>query len=166
VNEVTIWHLEMNAADERVAKMDSQGMCITESRIKQFQVNRFLYQLVGADWQWHDKQHWSDHDWQTYVNRDSLKTWIAMVDGSIAGYFELLKEKDAVTEIAYFGLAPQFIGKGYGGYMLSEAIAEAWRWAMTERVIVNTCSRDHASALANYRARGFSLYREEKITQV
>ena len=41
------------------------------------------------------------------------------------GYFELnIQDKD--VELAYFGLFPQFVGKGLGGRLLSAAIENAW----------------------------------------
>lgn len=65
------------------------------------------------------------------------------------------------TEIAYFGLAAPFIGRGFGGYLLSEAIKCAWQIPSTRRVFVHTCTLDHESALRNYQARGLKVYKEE-----
>ena len=63
-------------------------------------------------------------------------------------------------EIAYFGLLPEFIGRGLGGVLLTSAIETAWAWTPTpSRVWVHTCNRDHPSALANYQARGFEIYK-------
>jgi GNAT superfamily N-acetyltransferase len=113
---------------------------------------------VGEQWQWQDKLTESDAQWETYVSDPNLRTWIAYYQGSIAGYFELKSDGQGTTEIMYFGLAPNFIGKGFGGYLLSQAILNAWAMTGTNRVFVHTCSLDHTSALANYKARGFKLY--------
>jgi GNAT superfamily N-acetyltransferase len=163
--DVTIWYLAMDMPEQLRSKTEANGMVTEEARVKQFQVNRFLYQFVGENWQWNDKSGWSTEDWQAYAECDNLRTWMARVDGSVAGYFELKKHENAVTELAYFGLTPSFVGKGYGGYMLTQAVNQAWSWGATERVIVDTCSLDHPSALANYKARGFSVYREEQVTK-
>ncbi len=48
-------------------KNNSYGLKIFECEIKQFQFNRFLYQLVGEDQEWFDKNTWSD------VNGKSLR---------------------------------------------------------------------------------------------
>ena len=61
----------------------------------------------------------------------------------------------------YFGLGVRFIGKGMGGYLLSQAIEKAWSLENTQRVWVHTCSLDHPSALKNYQARGFSIFKTE-----
>jgi len=155
-----IYYLEMNSAKELNVKGDSLGLVIKEAKIDEFRLNKFLYQLVGEQWQWHDKLMQSDNQWQQYVEDKNLRTWIAYYQGSIAGYFELKSDDLGNTEIMYFGLAPHFIGKGFGGYMLSQAIAKAWAINNTKRLLVNTCSLDHACALANYKARGFKVYKE------
>ncbi len=64
------------------------------------------------------------------------------------------------VEIAYFGLLPEFIGRGLGGDLLTSAIENAWAWSPAPfRVWVHTCNRDHPGALANYQARGFKIYK-------
>ena len=128
----------------------------------QFQFNRFLYQLVGKDWAWTDRLSWSDEQWKAYAESDNLRTWVAYYKGSPAGYYELEQQKGGDVEIAYFGLAPKFIGQGFGGYLLSRAIKSAWKMKGTKRVWVHTCTLDHPSALHNYQARGLEVYRVEK----
>ena len=77
----------------------------------------------------------------------------------MAGYFELF-EREHEVEIIYFGLAPSFIGKGFGGALLTRALEEAWRMN-PNRVWVHTCTLDHAAALSNYKARGMVVYKTE-----
>jgi GNAT superfamily N-acetyltransferase len=156
--EVTVWYLEARSPDDLISAPDPGGIDIREARVKQFQFNRFLYQLVGGPWQWTDKLNWSDEQWRDYAEADEMRTWAAWVDGSPAGYFELQKQPDGSVEICYFGLAEKFIGRGFGAYLLTESIRQAWSWEAT-RVSVNTCTLDHPSALANYQARGLSIYK-------
>jgi len=157
-----IYYLEMNSIDELNEKKNSLGLIVEEAKLNEFRVNKFLYQLVGEQWLWQDKLSLSDKQWMDYVNNPNLRTWVAYYQGTIAGYFELQSDGQGTTEIVYFGLAPNFIGQGFGGYLLSQAIINAWNMADTQRVFVHTCSLDHASALANYKARGFKLYKTEK----
>lgn len=67
-----------------------------------------------------------------------------------------MRREKSEVEIAYFGLAPHFVGRGLGGALLTSAIEEAWRWDAS-RVWVHTCSLDHPSALRNYEARGMRI---------
>lgn len=161
MNEITVFYLEMTDPEQHQPKPDVKGLVIQEALVKQGKVNRFLYDLIGEDWQWYDKQSWSIERWTDYATADDLRTWIACSEGSIAGYFELQQKQIGETELAYFGLAPAFVGRGFGGYLLSQAICAAWAWGNTHRVIVNTCTLDHPGALANYKARGFQIYDEK-----
>jgi len=157
---VTTTYLQMLSPDEHKPKRSADPhFWVKEATVKQWQFNRFLYQLVGADWSWRDNLAWTDEQWRAHAESDARRTFAAYYDGSPAGYFELLTEHDEV-EICYFGLAPKFIGRGFGGPMLSAAIEAAWA-ARPARVWLHTCTLDHPSALANYLARGFAIYKTE-----
>lgn len=161
---VTTFYLEMLSFSSLKGRDDSRGLELSECEIKQYQFNRFLYKFIGEQWLWEDKLSWSDKAWEEYVESENLRTWVAYYNGAIAGYFELLKQGDDV-EIIYFGLAKPFIGKGFGGYLLSQAIMSAWKWSGVSRVWVHTCTLDHPSALQNYISRGMKIYKEETDDQ-
>jgi GNAT superfamily N-acetyltransferase len=161
MTDVTTYYLQMKSASLLHDKTDSKGLKVFECKIKQFQFNRFLYQLVGNDWEWVDKNAWTDAQWREYAENDNLRTWVGYHRGSPAGYYELQQQSDGNVEIAYFGLASKFIGRGFGGYLLSQAIKSAWGWQGTRRVWVHTCTLDHPSALPNYKARGLMVYKVE-----
>lgn len=161
MSEVTIYYLEMNSINELNPKLESKGLIITEVEIKNFRLNRFLYQYVGEPWQWTDKLSHSDESWKVYAENPMVSTFVAYYRGAIAGYFELQNTASGDVEIMYFGLAEDFIGKGFGGYLLTRAIKSAWALPDVKRVWLHTCSLDHLSALQNYKARGFKIYKEE-----
>ena len=161
MTRVTTYYLEMKSPEALKGKADPGKLKIVESEVKQYQFNRFLYQLVGESWQWTDKLSWSAEEWRAYAENDNLRTWVAYYKGTPAGYYELQQQDQGDVEIAYFGLAPQFIGRGFGGFLLSEAIRSAWALDGTERVWVHTCTLDHPSALQNYQARGMEIFRVE-----
>ena len=158
--EVTTCHLEMNRPEELKPKeADIEGLRIERVGIPSPELNRFLYVTVGQQWQWIDRLVWTEKEWTEWVERDELQTWIAYVKGTTAGYFEL-EFQDGNVEIAFFGLLPRFIGLGLGGHLLTEAIRRGWDMGAT-RVWVHTCTLDHPNALANYKARGLRIFREE-----
>ena len=107
--------------------------------------------------------HWPEEKWHRYVHRDSLGTWVGRWDGQLAGYFELESQDEGNLEIAYFGLLPEFIGRGLGGPLLSAAVERAWDVPETQRVWVHTCTEDHKHALDNYRKRGFEIFKTEHV---
>ncbi len=160
---VTTYYLDMKTPESLLEKESPEGLAIRECEIKQYRFNRFLYQLVGADWEWTDKADWPDGQWQDYAESENLRTWVAYFQGSPAGYYELQKQANGDVEIAYFGLTPPFIGRGFGGYLLYHAIRSAWEWPGTKRVWVHTCTLDHPHALQNYLARGMEVFHAETV---
>ena len=151
----------MRSVDELRPKPHAdERFWIREATVPQWQFNRFLYLTVGGAWSWTDMRDWTGEQWQRYVESADLRTFAAYYDGSPAGYYELRRDGDGGVQIAYFGLLPAFIGRGFGGALLTSAIEEAWRMAPA-RVWVHTCTRDHPAALANYQARGMKNYKIE-----
>jgi ribosomal protein S18 acetylase RimI-like enzyme len=121
---------------------------------------RYLYAEVGRAFRWTDRLGWSDDTIRTHLAAPGLSLWLLSWEGAPAGYFELEPHDDGSIEIAYFGLLPEFIGRGWGKHLLSEAVREAWR-AEPTRVWLHTCTLDHPAALPNYLNRGFRAVREE-----
>lgn len=157
---VTRTYLEMRSPDAlRPATKHVEGFRVERVSEPCPELNRFFYTAVGGDWYWIDKLRWDYARWAAYVSRPEFQTWIAYLAGNPTGYFELLREGDDV-EIAYFGLLPQFTGRGLGGVMLTAAIEQAWA-LKPARVIVDTCTLDGPAALQNYLARGFTAYDAE-----
>lgn len=103
----TTYFLEMTSPGELTPKPLPDPLTIVECEEPQYQFNRFLYQLIGADWQWGDLDAWTDDQWRELVQGEDHRTWVAYYRGSIAGYFELYRPDGANTEIRYFGLAPR-----------------------------------------------------------
>lgn len=160
-DQVQIRYLEMlSAAQLKPKYCGNKNFRVVLEHTRNPQINKQLYNLVGADWKWVDKADWSDNQWRLYVQNDSLKTFIAYLERETAGYYELLAHPDASVEINYFGLAPGYIGKGYGGHLLTHAVKSAWEWP-AQRVWLHTCTLDHPHALQNYLARGFRMYKTE-----
>jgi len=154
-------YLEMTSRDAlRARTCDDPRFRVLEASVKQWEYNRFLYAFVGGPWAWRDKLQWSEEQWKVYAEAEGLDTCVAYYDGSPAGYFELSRENDEI-QIAYFGLASRFFGKGFGGALLTYAIQKAWESNPT-RVWVHTCTLDHPAALPNYLARGMTPYKTEE----
>lgn len=161
---VTTWYLEQTAPDQlRRAPVPQPAPLLMRAELPSPSLNRYLYSAVGGDWHWRDRLPWTDERWFAYLNRAEVQTWVLYAQGTPAGYVELEKQTGDNVEIAYFGLLKEFLGRGLGGYLLSEGIAKAWAMG-AKRVWVHTCSLDHPAALANYQARGMSLYKTETMT--
>jgi GNAT superfamily N-acetyltransferase len=157
---VETYYLETDSPSELNEKPNLFNLKLSECTVKSFQFNKFLYETVGHQWSWTDKYDWSDQRWKDYAEAKELSTWVAYLGEEPVGYFELQQQNSGRVEIAYFGLFPKHIGKGFGGYLLSEAIKSAWALGAS-KVWVHTCSLDHPSALKNYQARGMKLFKTE-----
>jgi len=126
---------------------------------------RFLYDAVGRDWKWIDRQLMSDDDLGQIVHDDRVEVYVLHVDGKPAGYAELDRRIDGDVELAYFGILPEFFGKGLGRYFLHWAIEKAWSGA-PRRLWVHTCELDHPAALPLYQKAGFDVYDRKVVDQV
>ena len=122
---------------------------------------RYLYSTVGEAYNWVDRLSWTETEVRAYLDDPHVSLWVMTVDGALAGYFELRTESDGSVEIVYFGLLPQFTGRGYGGFLLTRAVELAWN-AGARRIWLHTCSFDHPLAIANYTARGFAIFKTEQ----
>lgn len=163
--EVTTYYLEMNDRDAlRPSQASLEQFEVRQARVPCPELNRFLYTAVGGDWFWVDRLTWTRRQWLAYLDRPEQETWVGYVAGTPAGYFELEMQPGADVELAYFGVLPQFIGRGIGGVLLTAAVERAWQMG-AKRVWVHTCSLDGPQALRNYEARGFRLYRQEQHEQ-
>jgi len=158
-------YLEMRSRDQLRPKRADARFQVREKRNRDWRFNRDLYFRVGEQWDWIDKRSWTDEQWKEYAAAAELCTFAGYYDDMLAGYYELRRDADGGVEIAYFGLLPEFIGRGLGGVLLTSAIEEAWARGgeiVPTRVWVHTCNRDHPQALANYQARGMIVYKVEE----
>jgi GNAT superfamily N-acetyltransferase len=121
---------------------------------------RYLYAEVGRAYHWYDRLPWTDEQTRARLQDPCVSLHLLTVAAAPAGYFELQRHADGSVEIAYFGLLPEFLGRGLGKYLLSEAVASAWALGAS-RVWLHTCSLDAKAALPNYVARGFVPYEQE-----
>ncbi len=122
---------------------------------------RYLYDVVGRDWNWVDRKRLSDDALAAIVGDERVEIYVPYVGGVPAGYAELDRRQAPDIELAYFGLAPGFIGLGLGRYLLDWVIRRAWEYAPT-RLWVHTCTLDHPSALPLYQRMGFVPYRQDR----
>ena len=123
---------------------------------------RFLYNTVGEPWLWFERRLWSDERLAAWVEKAATEIFVLYVGGVPAGFYELDQGEPSDIELAYFGLMPEFIGRGYGAYLLRAAVDAAWQ-RNPRRLWVHTCTYDHPRALGAYQRAGFVVYRREPV---
>jgi GNAT superfamily N-acetyltransferase len=160
---VRVTYLQMLSREEaRASASAPRDTALIRAEAASPEFGRFLYTAVGGAWYWRDRLAWTWEEWLARLERREVETWVLYSRGTPAGYFELEAQPKRCVQIIYFGLVPSFVGRGLGGYLLTEAVEQAWRMQPdVERVWVHTCSLDHPSALPNYLARGFTVFNEE-----
>jgi len=121
---------------------------------------RFLYDGVGAMWRWYMRRAMRDAELAEIIEDDGVEVYVLYDGGVPAGYFELDLRRMPEIELAYFGLMPEFVGRGFGPLLLRQAIDTAWARG-PERLWVHTCTEDHPKALAVYQKAGFQVYDQE-----
>ena len=97
------------------------------------------------------------------VHAPGIEIDVLWVDGVPAGFAELAADEMPAVWLAYFGLLPEFIGRGLGRYLLDSAVDRAWDLGGRE-LRVQTCDLDHPAALPNYQRAGFRLTDERVET--
>ena len=122
---------------------------------------RYLYNTVGKDYLWVARRRMDDASIATIVSDPKVELYVLYVGGCPAGYAELDFRQRREAELSYFGLLPEFIGRGYGNFLLGSAIDVAWSHEI-ERLWVHTNTLDHQRALPLYQKLGFMPYAQEK----
>jgi GNAT superfamily N-acetyltransferase len=160
--QTTVTYLEMrdpsalrghDSSDPRASVVEVRGCTVS--------FYRYLYGAVGGQYTWVDRTRWSDERLAAYLADPGTRVWLLQFDGCPAGYYELRRDDDGDVEIAYFGLVPEYLGRGLGKHLLTAAVRSAWAYdPRPRRVWLHTCTLDAPQALPNYVARGFVKYDE------
>src|SRR5215472_5708402 len=153
----TITYLEMTARPQRPPlPVPHAKLALLRAERCTVSFYRYLYNTVGEPWLWYLRRQWADEQLRRHLDRAEISVSVLYVAGVPAGYFEL-ERASSDTELAYFGLLPDFIGRGLSHYFLQAAIDTAWIEPI-HRFWVHTSSYDHPRGLGLYQWVGFHVY--------
>ena len=155
---VTVTFLEMHEPKEFPAPLPGTRFELLPKPVSVNEYRKYYYG-VGEKHFWLDRMVMPDQELSGKINADNIDIYIFYINDEAAGYIEFIKEERFV-EILYFGIMPDFIGKGFGKYFLQWVIAKAWSY-QPEWVQLNTCTLDHPNALGTYKKAGFTEIRKE-----
>ena len=159
--ETTVTYLQMKAQPEGPATPAPPGIAaLLRADRPSLDFYRYLYDAIGRDWLWLDRKRMNDEELGAIIGDERDEIYVLYVDGVPAGYAELDRRSPPDIELAYFGLIPDFIGRGVGRFLLDSAIRQAWSYAPS-RLWVHTCTLDHPNALPLYQKAGFQVYKRE-----
>lgn len=123
---------------------------------------RYLYETVGTPWLWYERRLLDDAALAAEIRKPTTEIFVLHVGGVPAGYFELDTAQPRETELRYFGLVPEFIGRRLGPFLLRTAIEQAWSRPIG-RLWVHTRRYDHPKALGHYQRAGFVVYARQPL---
>lgn len=160
--KVTVTYLGMDQAPAGPAVPPPYGQKLALIRAEQPTLSfyRYLYDTVGEPWLWYERRRLATHVLNETITDERVEIFVLYASGVPAGFAELDCRKDKVTDLAYFGLIPDYIGRGLGPFLLDSAIRRAWDREI-EQLTVNTCTFDHPKALGIYQKAGFDVLRQE-----
>ncbi len=137
-----------------------EGISIKRAEPPTVSFYRYLYRSVGTPWLWYERQTMADDELRAIIQHPDVDVYVLYVEDAAAGYVELDGRIKGQIEVAYFGLMPEFIGRGLGPYLLDWGVTTAWH-KEPNRVWVHTCNLDHPKARSVYERIGFVSYKEE-----
>ncbi|WP_425408719.1 GNAT family N-acetyltransferase [Hyphococcus sp.] len=117
---------------------------------------RYLYGLIGGPHNWVSRRKLTDEDLAAIIRHEEVYLYILYIDGVPAGMAEIDARARDTHELKFFGLAPDFTGKGLGRFFLSNILDLVWS-RNPPRVRLETCTLDHPAALPLYQKLGFSV---------
>lgn len=120
-----------------------------------------LYREVGAPLDWDQRLRMPRQDLAILLAKPSTWLNVLRVDGAVAGFCEFIEVGEPIVELAHFGLAEAFRGRGLGPYLLDRSLRVIWAMR-PERVWLHTDTNDHPKALSVYLRAGFTI-RERRM---
>ena len=113
--QTTVTYLEMLAPPTRPTVPSPSGKyAVLQAENPTLAYYRFLYNSVGEAWNWTDRRLLDDETLGAIISDPKVEIYVLYASGVPAGYAELDRRRDDQVELAYFGLIPEFVGRGLG----------------------------------------------------
>lgn len=162
--EATVTYLEMVTPPSRPPVAARHGVEVRCARRPTASFFRYLYDTIGDDWTWTGRRLMGDTALLAAIHDPLVEVNVLWVDGVPAGLAEINHRGPPDIELGLFGLIPDFVGRGLGGFFLNWAIDRAWS-ARPRRFWLHTCDLDHPNALPVYQKAGFAAYDRQGVRE-
>ncbi len=117
-----------------------------------------LYREIGWEWLWSSRLLMPREKLEAKLAAPHMRSWCPVKEGRRLGIVEMDLSMAHETEISFFGLVPDAVGGGIGGWMMREAIDIAFARPSVTRLWLHTCHFDSPQALPFYMHMGFTPY--------
>jgi GNAT superfamily N-acetyltransferase len=121
---------------------------------------RRLYARIGENWLWFSRLKLAAPALEAILHHPLVEVYALISGEAEVGLLELDFRIAGHCELAFFGLTPDFIGRGAGRFLMHHAVARAWQCPIG-CLWVHTCTFDHPRALDFYIRSGFRPFRRQ-----
>lgn len=153
-----ITHLEM--LDKPVLTASESGLTLERWFEPPVADYLALFRAVGEPWLWTSRLLMDTDTVEEILHHPATEIHIVREGDTPVGFIELDFRVTGQCEIGFFGLVASMNGKGYGHWMMGQALRMAWRDDI-KRVWLHTCTQDSPRALPFYRQNGFRVFKQQ-----
>ena len=161
--DTVVTYLEMLERPERSRSSPRARTTFSRVNNPSLAFYRFLYDTVGAPWAWWERRRLPDDQLAKIIRDRDVEVHVLSFEGQPVGFAELDRRTKPDVELEYFGLVPEFIGRGLGRWFLNHVVDLAWDYS-PRRLWLHTCDLDHPRAVQVYREAGFVEYDKKQET--
>lgn len=134
------------------------GLVGTLERVIQIGRYRTLYARIGEPWLWFTRAVMTDDTLREIIRHEDVEAHVLVREGRDVALVELDFRVPGECELVFFGLVPDWCGRGLGMPLIKYAIGRAFSRPLS-RMWLHTCTLDHPAALPFYVKAGFTPYR-------
>ena len=161
--QTVVTHLAMQPPFRQIGQIAwPQGVSFEPVEAMPLADYRALYDKVGRKWHWVNRRNLTDKQLSALIHHRATEIYLLARDGQAIGYVELNFRLFPQVEIVFVGLIEDEIGKGLGPLMVRSALQRIIERA-PNRIIIQTCTLDHPSALALYQKLGFVAVNRKQV---
>ncbi|MDR0253751.1 MAG: GNAT family N-acetyltransferase [Brucellaceae bacterium] len=152
---VHVTHLEMTAPSSVVVPVPAGiRLAIMLAENMPVHLYRYLYEVIGKPHHWMLRRMQSDEKVASVIQAEETRILLLYVDGCPAGFAEMRLNLPESVDLLYFGLVPDYQGRGLAKFFFSEMLAAAWSHN-PQKLRLETNTLDSPRALQLYQRMGF-----------
>ncbi len=136
--KVKTYYLEINKKNWVVSKFSdfSEEIKIWEKPDPSAYLS--LYNEIGATWNWYNRRMINEKELEQILNNPKTIVYQYYSNDQLIGFGETFRHDTTNTELVYFGLKMDFLGKGHGKAFFHQLINETFT-TNTKRIWLHTC---------------------------
>ena len=116
-----------------------------------------LFRRIGTPWLWFSRLRLARAQLMAILQNPAVEIRVARQGHADIGMIELDFRRLPDVELSFFGVVPEWTGRGLGRFLMAHAIERAFAGG-AKRFWVHTCTLDHPRALAFYLRSGFVAF--------